>query len=218
MFSICYSLSTLKIKTMCSILDLHPIPAFSLPAPGASNSKTTEESASPQPVSGGLRSAAKEKTGEIDISFTLDFWDSFDSSRTLLGRKKFTVEEIQVERVLHFGDLIAIADKLIQRRKWAIQQINPDDFWVKSKQKFEFRYFYKDSRIKVDWPFPEETSIALLAETVLRQKGLKRKIVSDKKTFPTKNTSNTRKRNQENLSANSKIGMQKRLVKLTHWA
>ena len=135
-----------------------------------------------------------------------------------MGRKKFTVEEIHVERVVHFGDLIAIADKIIKLRKWKIQQINPDDFWVKSKQKFEFRYFYKDSRIKVDWPIPEETSIALLAETVLRQKGLKRKIVSDKKTFPTKNTSNTRKRNQENLSANSKIGMQKRLVKLTHWA
>ena len=98
-----------------------------------------------------------------------------------MGRKKFTVEEIQVERVLHFGDLIAIADKLIKRRKWAIQQINPDDFWVKSKQKFELRYFYKDSRIKVDWPFPEETNIALLAEAVLRQKGLKRKILSDKK-------------------------------------
>ena len=71
-----------------------------------------------------------------------------------MGRKKFTVEEIQVERVLHFGDLIAIADKLIKRRKWKIQQINPDDYWVKSKQKFEFKYFYKDSRIKVDWPFP----------------------------------------------------------------
>ena len=134
-----------------------------------------------------------------------------------MGRKKFTVEEIHVERVVHFGDLIAIADKIIKLRKWKIQQINPDDFWVKSKQKFEFRYFYKDSRIKVDWPFPEETSIALLAKTVLRQKGLKRKIVSDKKTFPTKNTSNTRKRNQENLYANSKIGLQKRLVKLTHW-
>ena len=100
-----------------------------------------------------------------------------------MGRKKFTIEEIHVERVVHFGDLIAIADKLIKRRKWAIEQINPADYWVKSKQKFEFRYFYKDSCIKVDWPFPEETSIALLAETVLRQKGLKRKIVSDKKTF-----------------------------------
>ena len=100
-----------------------------------------------------------------------------------MGRKKFTVEEIQVERVLHFGDLIAIADKLIKRRKWKIQQINPDDYWVKSKQKFEFRYFYKDSRIKVDWPFPEETSIALLAEAVLRQKGLKRNTLSDKKNF-----------------------------------
>ena len=100
-----------------------------------------------------------------------------------MGRKKFTVEEIHVERVVHFGDLIAIADKLIKRRKWTIQQINPDDFWVKSKQNFEFRYFYKDSRIKVDWPFPEETSIALLGETVLCQKGLKRNTLSDKKTF-----------------------------------
>ena len=135
-----------------------------------------------------------------------------------MGRKKFTVEEIQVERVLHFGDLLAIADKLIKRRKWKIQQINPDDYWVKSKQKFEFRYFYKDSRIKVDWPFPEETSIVLLAETVLRQKGLKRNTLSDKKPFPTKNTSNTRNRNREIFSANSKIGLQKKLIKLTHWA
>ena len=120
-------------------------------------------------------------SGEIGISFTLDFWDGFDSSRTLLGRKKFTIEEIQVEKVANFGDLIAIADKLIKRRKWLIKQSNPDDYWVKSTQKFEFRYFYKDSRIKVDWPFPEEKSIALLAETVLRQKGPKRKIVSHKK-------------------------------------
>ena len=87
---------------------------------------------------------------EIGISFTLDFWDGFDSSRTLLGRKKFSIEEIQVEKVEHFGDLIAIADKLIKRRKRLIKQINPDDYWVKSKQKFKFRYFYKDSRIKVD--------------------------------------------------------------------
>ena len=122
-------------------------------------------------------------SGEIGISFTLDFWDSFDSSRTLLGRKKFSIKEIQVEKVVNFGDLIAIADKLINRRKWLIKQINPNDYWVKSTQKFEFRYFYKDSRIKVDWPIPEEKSIALLAETVLRQKGPKRKIVSHKKNF-----------------------------------
>jgi len=126
-------------------------------------------------------SAPKQKTGEIGISFTLDFWDGFDSSRTLLGRKKFTIEEIQVEKVANFGDLIAIADKLIKRRKWLIKQINPDDYWAKSKQKFEFRYFYKDRRIKVDYPFPDEKSIALLAETVLRQKGPKRKVVSQKK-------------------------------------
>ena len=120
-------------------------------------------------------------SGEIGISFTLDFWDSFDASRTLLGRKKFSVEEIPVEKVVNFGDLIAIADKVIKRRKWSLKQSNPDDYWVKSTQKFEFRYFYKDSRIKVDWPFPEEKSIALSAETVLRQKGPKRKIVSHKK-------------------------------------
>ena len=107
------------------------------------------------------------------------FW--LDSTKTLFCRKTFKIEEIHVEKVVHFGDLIAIADKFIKRRKWTIQQINPDDFWVKSKQKFEFRYFYKDSRIKVDWPFPEENSIALLAETALRQKGLKRNTLSDKK-------------------------------------
>ena len=120
-------------------------------------------------------------SGEIGISFTLDFWDDFGSSRTLLGRKKFTVEQIPVEKVVNFGDLIAIAEKVIKQRKWSLKQLNPDDFWVKSTQKFEFRYFYKDSRIKVDWPFPEENCIALLAETVLRQKGPKRKIVSHKK-------------------------------------
>jgi hypothetical protein len=126
--------------------------------------------ASPRPVSGGLQFAPKQKTGEIGISFTLDFWDGFDSSRTLLGRKKFTIQEIQVEKVVDFGDLIAIADKLIKRRKWLIKQINPDDFWVKTRQMFEFNYFYNESRIKNNWPFLEENIIALEAETVLRQK------------------------------------------------
>ena len=118
-------------------------------------------------------------SGEIGISFTLEFWDGFDSSRTLLGRKKFTIEEIQVEKVANFGDLIAIADKLIKSRKWLIKQINPDDFWVKTRQMFEFKYFYNESRIKVVSPFPEENSIALLeAEPVLRQKGQKRKTIT----------------------------------------
>ena len=40
---------------------------------------------------------------------------------------------------------------------------------------FEFKYFYNESRIKVVSPFPEENSIALEAETVLRQKGQKKK-------------------------------------------
>ena len=67
-------------------------------------------------------------SGEIEIYFTFDFWDSLDLSiRTLLGRKQFTVE-----KVVDFGDLISIAIKLIKKGKWVISQINPDDFWVKT--------------------------------------------------------------------------------------
>ena len=60
-------------------------------------------------------------------------------------------------------------------------KINPDDYWVKNRQMFEFKYFYNESRIKVDWPFPEESSIALKAETVLGPKGQKRKTISSAK-------------------------------------
>ena len=46
---------------------------------------------------------------------------------------------------------------------------------------FEFQYFYNECRIKVNWPFPEESSIALKAETVLGPKGQKRKTISSAK-------------------------------------
>ena len=114
-------------------------------------------------------------SGEIEIYFTFDFWDSLDLSiRTLLGRKQFTVE-----KVVDFGDLISIAIKLIKKGKWVISQINPDDFWVKTRQMFEFKYFYNKSRIKVVSPFLEENRIDHLeAETVVRQKGEKRKTIT----------------------------------------
>ena len=121
-------------------------------------------------------------SGEIEIYFTLDFWDSLDlSSRTLLGRKQFTVKKVFFKTVADFGDLISIADKLLRQRKWVISKINPGDYWVKNRQMFEFKYFYNESRIKVDWPFPEESSIALKAETVLGPKGQKRKTISSAK-------------------------------------
>ena len=41
-----------------------------------------------------------------------------------MGRKKFTIEEICVEIVVNYFDLIAIADKFVKRRKWTINQIN----------------------------------------------------------------------------------------------
>ena len=88
----------------------------------------------------------------------------------------------------------------MKRRKWTIEQTNPDDVWVKSKQKFEFRFFYKDSRMKIYWLFPEETSIALLAETILCQKGLKRKILSDKKTISyQKHTKHKKKKSRKSI-------------------
>ena len=76
-------------------------------------------------------------SGEIEIYFTLDFGDSLDLSiRTLLGRKQFTVEKVVFKKVVDFGDLISIAIKLIKKGKWVISQINPDEFWVKTRQMF----------------------------------------------------------------------------------
>ena len=117
-------------------------------------------------------------SGEIEIYFTLDFGDSLDLSiRTLLGRKQFTVEKVVFKKVVDFGDLISIAIKLIKKGKWVISQINPDDFWVKTRQMFEFKYFYNKSRIKVVSPFLEENRIDHLeAETVVRQKGEKTRV------------------------------------------
>ena len=119
-------------------------------------------------------------SGEIEIHLTLDFLDSLDlSSRTLLGRKQFTIEKVVLKKVVDFGDLISIAIKLIKKGKWVISQINPDDFWVKTRQMFEFKYFYNKSRIKVVSPFLEENRIDHLeAETVVRQKGEKRKTIT----------------------------------------
>ena len=92
-------------------------------------------------------------SGEIEIYFTFDFWDSFDSSiRTLLGRKQFTVEKVVFKKVIDFWNLIS--KKLIIKRIWVISQINSDDFWAKNRQMFEFKYFHNESRIKIDWPFP----------------------------------------------------------------
>ena len=55
-------------------------------------------------------------SGEIEIYFTLDFWDSLDLSiRTLLGRKQFTVEKVVFKKVVDFGDLISIAIRLIKK-------------------------------------------------------------------------------------------------------
>ena len=91
----------------------------------------------------------------------------------------YTVEKVVFKKVVDFGDLISIAIKLIKKGKWVISQINPDDFWVKTRQMFEFKYFYNKSRIKVVSPFLEENRIDHLeAETVVRQKGEKRKTIT----------------------------------------
>ena len=70
---------------------------------------------------------------------------------------------------------------------------------------FEFKYFYNESRIKVDWPFPEESSIALKAETVLGPKGQKRKTISHAKNSTyRKHTNYERKKGRKHIRKKQK--------------
>ena len=134
-----------------------------------------------------------------------------------MGRKQFTVEKIVFKKVVDFGDLISIADKLLRQRKWVISKINPDDYWVKNRQMFEFKYFYNDCRIKVSWPFPEENSIALKAETVLGPKGQKRKTISSAKNSTyRKHTNYERKKGRKHIRKKQKKIIKMILLKPTH--
>ena len=117
---------------------------------------------------------------------TLDFWSFAKGTkeRTLLSKKVICTDQIHVYKDGGFGHLLKVADRQIAIYKERLLQKNPNDIWIRSKQKYSFRYYYKNKFIDLwslakrknvkELPFPTESNIHLRAETVLIDKGKKR--------------------------------------------